>query len=119
MTKQRDYYERASTAEKATVLRRAADQLLASTRATLRAAQQDMDMATELAARIRLLEAEVVNTPRYWPGDPDPTPDWSEADTAPCGHTRYGLACAWPPGHENNGTPHIAGDGKRIAAVWA
>ena len=60
-------------------------------------------------------------TPAPKVGDIDPTPDWFSDTAPPCDEAaeRNGslVFCTWPTGHDDL-TPHVAGNGQTIVAVW-
>jgi hypothetical protein len=56
-SKHQVYYENAGVVEKITMLRREAESLVSSSRSTLRAAQQDVEIGESLLDRLRQLES--------------------------------------------------------------
>lgn len=63
-----------------------------------------------------LVPPEPGDVPRYWVGDPDPTPrrgPMCEADVFT--DARNHGTCTWPPGHAH--PQHVAGNGIRVIAV--
>lgn len=56
-------------------------------------------------------------TRTYLTGDGDPTPDRAPFCRAPRPLAPgQSVACTWPPNHVGY---HVAGDGKKVVAVWA
>lgn len=86
-------------------------------------AETEIDADTILGIIREAIEADRAQrpeTPAYKVGDPDPTPSFDAVNESFCdAGTKEGVqfwACTWAPNH--SGTPHVAGDGEIICAVW-